>query len=564
MTIVKKTVTGPRAMLGFALLLPALACAQAPVPLSPVWEPVSTRVEVQGDVQVIHLGERQFRLLPPAPDKDGKPRRVLEGPLRVVDYDGYRPRGTRAIQRLQNDYFWLLPGYGIAPANPGKHGHYSYLLRGSDGLLDPPLSGSTGNFGLQPVVIRAGAADTELLAERTLLIFGSRREFDTQGIGKQARSTPVAQVSAAWLFDRQGVIRQWSPLERLPKPYNAAVRSEQTAEYLGRGPQGEVMFATAGAGDTLDVHVLSTGLEPLRTWQGVRVLRQQTEQPINRGKTPDSAEYWSYTFVGRASIGNYAFERTDVPPVAMKAVLLAPIPGAEGWYGVLQPDGSLQVPGGGIGLKPLTRERTQPVKYTLAYGYLVAYRVQGAIRYGWASPQLTVNTGPVWRKALLVDSERLAEPSSMNVDPRLLLVQLDTGAWQAIAEPKVHVAESTFLEPNTFSGFLPPAGTPERAAELAEAVVIQLGNALADRNFARQSSTLAHMRAERQADAERRRIEQARREEVWKAVMDGLVQGVGALKVEPLKPTRKPSALGAEYYWEGGALIHAPTNTTVR
>lgn len=570
MAFVNKTFPGLHAALGVALLLPVLAFAKAPVPLNPVWEPLPTRVETQGDVRIIHLGERQYRVLPPKPDRNGKLRPVLEGPIGYVDYYRGRSPSTVAIRNVQHDYFWLLPGYGLVPANLDKYGYYSYLLRGSDGLLDPPLSG-TGKSGLKPVVIRAGADDTELLARRTLLLFGSHSCCDTQGSGKAAVSTPVAQVSAAWLFDTQGVIRQWSPLARLPKPYSAAPHYEHTADYVGRGPNGEVMFAAPGPADTLDVQVLSADLEPLRTWRGVRELRQQTEKPVDRSKQRDSAEYWSHTFVGRASVGNYAFEKTDVRPAAMKAVLVAPIPGAEGWYGALQPDGTLQVPGGGIGFKPLTRQRSvpsgipgePPLTYTLAYGYLVAHRVKGDIRYGWASPQFTVNTGPVWRNALLVESERLVERPGLNVDPQLLLVQLDTGAWQAIAEPKVHVEESTFLQPNTFSGFLPPAGTAERALELAEAIVIQLDNVLNDRNFARQRSTLAHIRAEHQADAEQRLVEQARREEVWRAVMDGVVQGLDAVKFEPLKPTRKQSALGAEYYWEGGQLIHAPTNTTV-
>lgn len=567
-----------RLLASLALLLPLSAPAKTPVPLSPVPETVPTRVETSGEQRVIHFGDRQYRLSPPRADNKGVVRQPLAGS--ITHYDSLSGSGSwrsgtfdRYAGPAGFQHVWLLPGFGLAVGSSRERGGYFlYLLRGSDGTLNPPVPGVYA-AGLEPLVVRAGATDADLLAGRTLLLFGSHASYEYSGIRiKDKKATPVNPVSAAWLFDTQGVVQQWSPLRSLTPLYSDTdAHTDKTERYFRRGPAGEVMFATAGAGDTLDVHVLSADLKPLRTVRGVREYLQQTEQPVDRSKAPGAYGYWHSHFVELAQIGAYAMEKSDVWPAFMKSVLLAPMPGVDGWYGVLQADGSLAVPGDGIGLKPLVRKRKAPVAtpgmravdYDLAYGYLVAWRVKGDIRYGWASPELSTNTGPVWRNALLVESELLAERRSLNVDPRLLLVQLDTGAWQAIAEPKVHVEESTFVAPNTFSGFLPPASTPQQAGQLAEAVVIALAESINKRNAAVQGSTLAHMRQQTQAYEQQRRAERARREEVWRMAIQGLVQGVGQAQVTPSRPGREASHLGPDYYWEGGQLIHGPTQTTV-
>jgi len=570
------------------LLLPSLVIANEPAPLNPVWQPVPTRVEARGDQRIIHFGERQYRLSPIMADEKGIPRQPLDGTF--MGFKDYRkpPRWEQDTfaaftGKAGFEHVWLLPGFGLLVGNSWSSGEPSlYLLRGQDGVLSPPVPGVlTGGLSLRPFVLRVGTGDDTLTAERTLLIFGSHRNYDYRSYDAQGRNTTTTAtplekpLAAAWLFDRESVIQQWSSLKSLTPAHSSQDldRGANTKRYVRRTANGDVIFATAGENNTLDIHILSRDLEPMRTITGVREFLQQTEQPIDKSKKPSAFSYWNSSFVERAQIGGYPIEKADVSMNSLKSVLLAPVPGMADWYRVLGEDGSLSVPGDGIALKPLTKQRRAehyiegiaPVDYTLAYGYLVAYRVDGDIRYGWASPQLTSQTGPIWRNALVVDSERPEElRPTINVAPQLLLAQLDSGEWQAYTEPKVHVELSTFLEPNTFSGYLPPAATPQQAAFLAEEVIIALGKEISKGNMARQSSTLAHMRQQNREYQQIRRQEQARKEQFWRMIMEGVSGGLQAADVEPSSGGPQPSALGPDYYWQNGTLWHRPSGRSVR
>jgi hypothetical protein len=564
------------------LLLPSLVVANEPAPLSPVWEPVPTRVEVNGDERIIYFGERQYRLSPAKANDRGEMRQPLKGA--ITQFHRYRKpanwgAGDFSIYAGKDGFrlVWLLPGFGLAVGSMLESGTpLLNLLRGQDGVLSPPVPGLY-QYELEPLVFRSGADNSELLADRTLLIFGSHRNYNWSGMGAKATASPITQppVAAAWLFDRQGVIQQWPSLKSLTPALSSQDldRTARTQRYVRTSASGNVMFATAGKNGTLDIHVLSPELKPVRTISGVREFLQQTEQPIDKSKKRGAYGYWNSSFIDVAQIGGYPTEKKNVTAKSLTSVLLVPVPGMTDWYRVLGEDGSLSVPGDGIALKPLTRQRTADhyiegiasVDYTLAYGYVVAYRVAGDIRYGWASPQLSTHTGPIWRNALVVDSERPDElRPTINVAPQLLLAQLDTGEWQAYAEPKVHIDFSTFLEPNTFSGYLPPASTPQQAAFLAEEVIIALGKEINKGNMAAQSSTLAAMSQQRQVDQQIRRQEQARKEAFWRMVMQGVSGGLQAAEVEPSSGGPQPSALGPDYYWQNGTLWHRPSGRSVR
>jgi len=570
------------ALAGLLVLVPSLVVAREPAPLNPQWEPVPTRVETSGEQRIIRFGDREYRLSPMKTDDKGRLRQPLEGAF--TGFSGYRKPAqweqksfARYTGNTGFEYVWLLPGFGLVVGGSATSGDpHLMLLRGQDGVANPPVPGVYQDH-LRPLVLRSGAKSEDLLAERTLLVFGSHTNYDMHGMGAKAMATPLKQppVAAAWLFDRQGVIQQWSPLKSLTPAQSSEDldRAAFTRRYVRTAADGNVIFATAGTNDTLNIHVLSRDLKPVRTITGVREFLQQTEKPIDKSKQRGAYGYWNSAFVTLAQIGGYPNEREDVYIANLKSVLLAPVAGMDGWYRVLGEDGSLSVPGDGIALKPLSRQRTSGehvrgivlTDYHLAYGYLVAYRVGSDIRYGWASPELSTNTGPIWRNALLVDSERPAElRPAINPAPQLLLAQLDSGEWQAYAEPKVHIDFSTFLEPNTFSGYLPPAATPQQAAFLAEEVIIALGKEINKDNMVAQSRTLAYMREETQAREQARRQEQARKEAVWRMVIEGVTQGIGAAEVKPATGGPQPSALGPDYYWQNGTLWHRPSGRSVR
>ena len=89
---------------------------------------------------------------------------------------------------------------------------------------------------------------------------------------------------------------------------------------------------------------------------------------------------------------------------------------------------------------------------------------------------LKAATGPIWRQAFLYESELIPQQTTrqLSLDPTLLVAESVTGGWQSFAEPKVQFELSTFTEPNTFSGYIPPAGSAEDAVAMAEGVVAGL------------------------------------------------------------------------------------------
>ena len=249
-------------------------------------------------------------------------------------------------------------------------------------------------------------------------------------------------VSLAWLFDENGLVQAWTPLADLSGNVGASWHTR--LEYVRQSAEGHVMFATPGAGGTLDVHLFEPGLEQMQTFEGVVRLYQQTETPTSYHLTVD--------------VGGTPFENWAMRPGDHKTVLLMPA-GREGWYSVLREDGIASLPEGVTGLKPLIRNRlgssepkgVAPVRYDMAYGFLVHYQTPEGERYGWASPELSTYTGPVWTEAQIVDSARLESEARGFVDPRLIVAKTDAGYWRAYAEPRIEYGESTLKEPNTFS-----------------------------------------------------------------------------------------------------------------
>lgn len=555
---------GCSAAFGTLLLWPLLAVAKTPAPLGPVPpEPVPFRVEQQGEARVIHLGTHQYRLLPSAQNDKGILKQPLDGA-----FTGYashlkppqwrqntlaRYAGPEGFERV-----WLLPGFGLALANRGilRDDQLNWtLLRGNDGVVNPPVPG-VREYSLNPYVARPKDAQDALQAERTLLIFGSKsREYWLAG-KVQRLDQPV---SAAWLFDREGVLQHWSPLANLRGWSGAASRDHPVVNFhhVYQNQNGDTVFASAAQDSSLNLHIFSADSGNVSTLSGVRLLRQQKEDISASPKD----------YVDFEPLGAFYREKRDFDPLRLGAVLLAPLPGVSGWYGLLQGDGKLTAPDKAIGVMPLVRHypaRRGHDAYDLVYGYVLAYRVANDIRYGWASPELTRFTGPVWRNALVVNSERAAEVNiRLNTAPQLLLAQLDSGEWQAYAEPKLHIPESSFGEPNSFGGLLPPAANPRDAALLAEAVLIAFSEQSAE------AAGRAHFGAIDQANrrSNEYRASRAQRESFWLMAIEGVMGGVdkGAREHKvTLPPLAEPSALGPNYYWQNGKLWHRPSGREVK
>jgi len=319
-----------------------------------------------------------------------------------------------------------------------------------------------------------------------------------------------------------------------------------------------VTFATRDENGALEAHVVSPDLQTIVTHSGVLRLKQRREDP-SRIATTTSA------------IGGMVRESSEQNLGANSTLLLAPMPGHEGWYGVLETDGSLTVPGGGFGLIPISRtissgaiyQGMRAGDYQVASAFVIAYETEAGVRYGWASSELSAHTGPIWRDVRVQASERLVE-AVQALNPQLLLAQFEEGYWRAYVEPEVHIPTSTWQTPNTFSGFLPPAASAAQAVQFAEIVLVQMTE---DINRADQEAftrTLAYMQEQRREDAQERLRRSGERQAFWSAAFGAVATGMAQAEFQPSESRIQPSALGPDFYWEGGALIHRPSGRTVQ
>ncbi len=538
-------------------------------PLEATFTPVETRVEFRSSRAEVTFGDRTYRIEPlrqPSSPERG-PQMSLDGQGAWPEFNGEGYEHGRLARYYGNsgpNEFWLLPGFGLVAAydyvdrRSGNRHVRRDLIRGRDGTLEPALPGRPA-FWEPHFVIRSGVQANGLIAERTLLITGSLTAYQPSGAGPSAILRPLdSTVSFAWLFDEQGVIQQWSPLAELSGNSGSTAASTNAFAYHRQSDQGHVTFATRDENGALEVHVVSPDLQTIITHSGVLRLKQRREDP-SRIATTTSA------------IGGMVRESREQNLDANGTLLLAPMPGHEGWYGVLESDGSLTVPGDGLGLIPISRtissgafyQGMRAIDYQVATAFVIAFQTGSGIRYGWASSELSTHTGPIWRDVRLQSSPRLAD-AAPELNPQLLLAQFEEGYWRAYVEPEVHIPTSTWQAPNTFSGFVPPAASSEQAFAFAESVLIQMTQDINRADWETYRRTLAYMQAERRADAQERARRSAERQAFWSAAISAGLTGMA--QAEPMdRPSgRRPSALGPDFYWEGDALYYSGSGRRVR
>lgn len=538
-----------------------------PAPLESAVSPIDTQVEITATGAVVTFGDRRYQLrnLPDAGGQAPGARVALEGDgvWRDINGRGWRSgRFSRYYGGSGPHELWLLPGFGLLAVNnsvsrtTGEVTSYRNIIRGRDGAMQPPVPGQSSYAN--PFAVRVGVQDNGLIAERTLLITGSTQAYNTSGMGGAMTMSPLdATLSVAWLFDENGIIQQWSPVADLSG--NSGFHSASTSgfHYHQVSDQGHVLFATPGADRTINVHVLAPDLRAQQTFSGVVRLKLRSEDP-RRTQTTVSA------------IGGMVRENREQFLDAHTTVLLVPLSEREGWYGLLQPDGSITVPADGVGLRPISRTvssgapfpGTRAIDYEMATGFVIAYDTPRGPRYGWASSELTAHTGPIWRDVRLHDSARLAQETPV-LTSQILLAQFEEGYWRAYVEPEVHIPTSTWTSPNTFTGYVPPGSTAEQAITFAENVLVHM---VAEINRADRETftrTLAFMQEQRRADAQERLRRSAERQAFWSAALGAAFTGMAQAQPPSGGRNIQPSSLGPDFQWQDGALIHVPSGRRV-
>jgi hypothetical protein len=538
-----------------------------PPPLETTFEPMGTQVEFADGAAIVTFGDRTYRVSDVV-QQDGSAGVIIQGEGRWYSAWDRRPgwrRGdlaTRSTRQSTNE-IWLLPGYGFishwpSQSRDGREVYDRQIIRGSDGAVNPPGSTAPGfSEELGPSFVRrSGVRANPLIADRTLFIAGS------------ARPTPEA-TSRAWLFDDQGVVEQWSPLVDVGGVVNEGNWPEGRAAvvYQRVSDQGHVTFGTPGLDGRIDLHVISPDLDTVTSHpDGVLIkLRPDNPNDVQQNGTP---------------VEGIAFEPHFPNPVRHETALLAPAEGRPGLYRRLETDGRLTSPNQSVGFIPMSRRPSQRNASLLnfgpryddrpmATGFLLVYETESGVRYGWASSQLSHHTGPIWRDARIIESPRLTH-LGVGLITQILVAQTDEGFWRSFVEPVLHDPDSVWDAPNDFGGFLPPASTAEDAALMAERALEHRERTFREAYRQEWLQATAVSRAQAQANREwflqERRRRMGERAAAWEGFAEALALGVsqGAANYTPSSSGRRPSALGADFYWEGDALYYSGAGRRVR
>ncbi|MGP1276075.1 MAG: hypothetical protein ACQRW7_11720, partial [Caulobacterales bacterium] len=324
-----------------------------PPPMAPSFTPLETRVETQGERTTITFANRSYRIEPlrnPRSPERG-PQVMLHGEGAWPNFEGTgydRGRFATYYGRSGPNAFWLLPGFGLVAVydyvdpRSGSRILRRDLVRGQDGTIEPFVPGRTP-FWEPHFVARSGGQMNDLTAERTLFISGSLTAFRSSGAGVSMTLQPLeSTLSFAWMFDEAGLIQQWSPLVDISGNSASTSAATNALVYQRQSDQGHVTFATQGEAGTLNVHLVAPDLRTITTHTGVLRLKLRREDPARIATTV-------------SAIGEITRESREQNLDDNTTLLLAPLQDFEGWYGILEADGSISVPGGGRGLMPLTR-----------------------------------------------------------------------------------------------------------------------------------------------------------------------------------------------------------------
>jgi hypothetical protein len=143
----------------------------------------------------------------------------------------------------------------------------------------------------------------------------------------------------------------------------------------------------------------------------------------------------------------------------------------------------------------------------LAWGWLVAYELtDGTSRWGWALPDLTGATGPIWSEVNLAASPALAEYDEEFLHGAELLVVRDaaSGQWSTRLPPNAFHGQASLYD---LDGRLPSAESAETAYRGAEVAIAAAG---AERRESNRRAVEQRMAAARAAIGEQARRDNER------------------------------------------------------
>ena len=391
------------------------------------------------------------------------------------------------IEGLKAQFVQIIPGLGLVGiiVAGGQEQRDAYKFRKVKVVLGRAI------WQLDPATgeVKHVAKDEVVIFNPYHRIYSSRLLYIDQSAG-----TDTSVYGA--LFEENRPVRQWDNLSVMaPKRYYRYI-------------DGYIQLADQTMGETYEVVVFNDELKINNIYFPALLVYKNYDKmpsiPYRRSSKDLIADYRG----GQSEYGaDQLFSRQ----------VLVPNQDIEGLYGVLQEDGTIEIPKGSLGLSPVITEESKFGKpYLLSHFFLVAYPGEddGRIHYAVANSEGKLSYGsqdqPVWKQFMIYESELVKKHNSHSyVHPELIVAQLPNGLWHCyLASRYGHVNNS---HENLIFYFPRPVGesaeTEAEAISSAEEELVQIDKQIGKYNAKRAAIREAEAKANIAADIARKNKE---------------------------------------------------------
>ncbi len=273
---------------------------------------------------------------------------------------------------------------------------------------------------------------------------------------------------SGYLYEDAKLKEQWDKLSIMGSPRTDWRKQIDIKRYYRYG-NGYIQLAIQKEGKTHEVVVLDAQLKRIKTYYpALIVYRNYNLMPSHNGES------------GLKLVKDYRTGNFRSPDKVFHRQVLVPSESIEGLYGVLQADGTIEIPQGSLGLTPiLTEEKEANSKtnatYLLNHFFMVAFPggSDGKMNYAVADPEGKLSFGsyekPVWKDFFVHLSDAIEENNdNIYVHRELIVAQLADGKWQCYLASRYHL--SKFQRYETLGYYFPtPIG--QSALSQVEAII---------------------------------------------------------------------------------------------
>jgi len=417
-----------------------------------------------------------------------------------------KPYGDK-VTGLRADFIQVLPDFGVVgvklPINSTERDQYK---RG-----DIEIALGVVAWQLDPATGEVKQVDSD-----ELVVYGPYNRVFAKRLLYFKKEGTIAGSDAperthGYFFEDGKLAKEWNNLSVMAPPRSLGFKKPEVPRFY-RYLDGYVQLAEKKMGEAYEVVVFDNQLQEKNTYfPSVLVYR-------NYDKMPSSTTFGP----GHKLVADYRTGKGLGVDKLFHRMVLVPSQDIEGLYGVLQADGTVDIPLGSLGLSPIITEEIDAGSktgetYLLSHFFLVAYPGgdDGKMQYAVANPEgkLSFSSAdePIWTEFMIYESEVIkANNGSIYVHPELLVARLTDGKWQSYLVSRY--SSNAFSRYENLKFYFPtPLGSSEEseheAISSAEQILVSLNTSTEKYN----AEALARYRAESKIRWEQHQAEMARR-----------------------------------------------------